>query len=112
MSDAKGKEPISNLRKYDGDVSLTIRWIKAFREALKRPVNVTFAALLIGIGATCIAGTFTAFWQTLFMKIFETVAKTPPESETIQAMRIIVGFAVICLGLRSQNKRPAPSQNN
>ncbi len=99
MTNNPEKEAKSGLQKLDPDALMLIRWLKAFREALKRPVNVTFAALLIGIGATCIAGSFTAFWQTLFMKIFETVAQTPPESETIQATRIIVGFAVICLGV-------------
>jgi hypothetical protein len=99
MTNTPEKKPKSGLQKYDPDAILLIRWLRAFREALKRPVNVTFAALLIGIGATSIAGTFTAFWQTLMMKIFETVAQTPPESETIQATRIIVGFAVICLGV-------------
>ncbi len=99
MTNTPEKETKSRFQPYDQDVSLLIRWLKSLREAMKRPANITFAALLIGIGATCIIGPASAFWEVLLKAAIGSVTAEKPESDMVKTVRIVIGFAIICLGV-------------
>lgn len=91
-----------DLKAYDKDVSLAIKWLKELRSVFKQHVNVSISILLITLGGSFIKGPLSSFWQMLVIMLYNLfgVDYTPNnDSDSVAIVRMIIGLLIIVSGI-------------